>query len=379
MLCVSPYPHHLKERPTNPVLYWLGAFRDTSFDLASADGEHVHGRSLPAQALQSAGGSAQCAQPQRLKLHTAQRAEPASCVRPQASRACRCARSALAWMGSLPLRWQHAAVRWPPAWCLCSVQALEDVWQWRAAVTAAPQHAGVRRMPAHECPRSTLCTDGAQAAAGCAGPWMLDLGDVLYAPTVFTDAQGRLVMLAWMQELRAAAGRLYAGCLSVPRLLTLQGGGHPAWPALTPRRLVQWPCTYCAACATRIQCRGRTGKRPHAAGLQLCSVDSLGRQLCGQAASVVPPAASQKVMSCARSAIPPRSSLPGCAGGKLHQAPVPELEQLRSGASWTAPRLGLSHEQPACLQVLAQNPHLCCASRGVQGTCALPPGAWRPC
>ena len=52
---------------------------------------------------------------------------------------------------------------------------------------------------------------------------MLDLGDVLYAPTVFTDAQGRLVMLAWMQELRAAAGRLYAGCLSVPRLLTLSG------------------------------------------------------------------------------------------------------------------------------------------------------------
>ena len=56
-----------------------------------------------------------------------------------------------------------------------------------------------------------------------AGPWVLDLGDVLYAPTVFTDAQGRLVMLAWMQELRSGQGHLYAGCLSVPRLLTLRG------------------------------------------------------------------------------------------------------------------------------------------------------------
>ena len=46
---------------------------------------------------------------------------------------------------------------------------------------------------------------------------------MLYAPTVFTDGKGRLVMLAWMQELRAAAGCLYAGCLSVPRLLTMQG------------------------------------------------------------------------------------------------------------------------------------------------------------
>lgn len=62
-----------------------------------------------------------------------------------------------------------------------------------------------------------------------AGPWVLDLGDVLYAPTVFTDAQGRLVMLAWMQELRSGQGRLYAGCLSVPRLLTLRG--TPLLPA----------------------------------------------------------------------------------------------------------------------------------------------------
>ena len=72
---------------------------------------------------------------------------------------------------------------------------------------------------------SHLCipTCTLQSQRRVAGPWMLDLGDVLYAPTVFTDAQGRLVMLAWMQELRSGQGRLYAGCLSVPRLLTLRG------------------------------------------------------------------------------------------------------------------------------------------------------------
>ena len=39
VLCVSPYPHHLKTRPTNPVLYWLGAFKDSTLDLPSADGK----------------------------------------------------------------------------------------------------------------------------------------------------------------------------------------------------------------------------------------------------------------------------------------------------------------------------------------------------
>ena len=52
---------------------------------------------------------------------------------------------------------------------------------------------------------------------------MLDLGDVLYAPTTFRDGTGRLLMVAWLQELRKGGGFDYAGCLSVPRLLTLQG------------------------------------------------------------------------------------------------------------------------------------------------------------
>ena len=53
---------------------------------------------------------------------------------------------------------------------------------------------------------------------------MLDLGDVLYAPNCFTDGQGRNIMFGWLQELRKGGGFDYAGCLSVPRVLTHQGG-----------------------------------------------------------------------------------------------------------------------------------------------------------
>lgn len=56
---------------------------------------------------------------------------------------------------------------------------------------------------------------------------MLDLGDVLYAPNTFRDAGGRLLMVAWLQELRKGGGFDYAGCLSVPRELSLQGLSRP--------------------------------------------------------------------------------------------------------------------------------------------------------
>ena len=39
LLCVSPYPHHCTDRPTNPCLYWLGSFQDERFQLGSAAGE----------------------------------------------------------------------------------------------------------------------------------------------------------------------------------------------------------------------------------------------------------------------------------------------------------------------------------------------------
>lgn len=39
VLCVSPYPHHLKDRPTNTCLYWTGnPDADGSFNLEQASG-----------------------------------------------------------------------------------------------------------------------------------------------------------------------------------------------------------------------------------------------------------------------------------------------------------------------------------------------------
>ena len=57
------------------------------------------------------------------------------------------------------------------------------------------------------------------------GPHRLDLGDVLYAPNLMTDRLGRRVLWGWLQERRGSVGSYdYAGCLSVPRLLSLRGG-----------------------------------------------------------------------------------------------------------------------------------------------------------
>lgn len=56
------------------------------------------------------------------------------------------------------------------------------------------------------------------------GPHLLDLGDVLYAPNCFQDAQGRNIMLGWLQELRKGGGFDYAGCISLPRVLTYKDG-----------------------------------------------------------------------------------------------------------------------------------------------------------
>ena len=39
VLCVSPYPHHLKDRPTNTCLYWTGAMdAEGHFSLEQASG-----------------------------------------------------------------------------------------------------------------------------------------------------------------------------------------------------------------------------------------------------------------------------------------------------------------------------------------------------
>jgi beta-fructofuranosidase len=70
-----------------------------------------------------------------------------------------------------------------------------------------------------------LCIVRARACA--TGPFPLDLGEVLYAPNCFLDGSGRCIMLAWMQEYgRRDIDYDYAGCLTLPRVLTLRGGSH---------------------------------------------------------------------------------------------------------------------------------------------------------
>ena len=39
VMCVSPYPHHLKDRLTNPCLYWLGHLHEGLFMIAESDGQ----------------------------------------------------------------------------------------------------------------------------------------------------------------------------------------------------------------------------------------------------------------------------------------------------------------------------------------------------
>lgn len=56
----------------------------------------------------------------------------------------------------------------------------------------------------------------------CSGPKLLDLGDILYAPTIFAGSDN-CMMVGWLQELQRKDPYDHAGCLTVPRLLSLQG------------------------------------------------------------------------------------------------------------------------------------------------------------
>ena len=38
VLCVSPYPHYRKDRPTNPCLYWINDYNGDKFNVATASG-----------------------------------------------------------------------------------------------------------------------------------------------------------------------------------------------------------------------------------------------------------------------------------------------------------------------------------------------------
>lgn len=58
------------------------------------------------------------------------------------------------------------------------------------------------------------------------GPYRLDLGDILYAPNVCQDGRGRWLLWGWLQERRKMGTYNYAGCLSLPRILSCTPDGR---------------------------------------------------------------------------------------------------------------------------------------------------------
>lgn len=73
---------------------------------------------------------------------------------------------------------------------------------------------------------------GCTLAVVVSGPFLLDLGDALYAPNCFKDGQGRRLMLGWFQELGGrgpSSGFTYSGCLTLPRVLSRQGAVRNCW------------------------------------------------------------------------------------------------------------------------------------------------------
>jgi sucrose-6-phosphate hydrolase SacC (GH32 family) len=66
--------------------------------------------------------------------------------------------------------------------------------------------------------------------AQAAGPYRLDLGDIIYAPNILDDPSGRCILWAWAQEHRTVGSYDFAGCMATPRVLLRRDG-----------RLVQQP------------------------------------------------------------------------------------------------------------------------------------------
>lgn len=59
---------------------------------------------------------------------------------------------------------------------------------------------------------------------------VLDPGGCAFAPQVFTDAAGRRILFAWLRENRAnAARRGWQGCMSLPRVISLDDSGRPVF------------------------------------------------------------------------------------------------------------------------------------------------------
>ncbi|KFM23987.1 Beta-fructofuranosidase, insoluble isoenzyme CWINV6 [Auxenochlorella protothecoides] len=130
-------------------------------------------------------------------------------------------------------------------------QGSSDEWRWTLNWDSLPGHP----ILIGSCPRSPsdIVADGLKFELESArGPFRLDLGDVLYAPNVLQDREGRWLLWGWLQEKRRVGSYDYAGCLTLPRELHAtpdgrlvqaplpevgrlrQGGGHAVRDVVLP-------------------------------------------------------------------------------------------------------------------------------------------------
>ncbi|KAK9867678.1 hypothetical protein WJX84_009640 [Apatococcus fuscideae] len=150
-----------------------------------------------------------------------------------------------------------------------SSQGQQD--QYVLCVSPYPHH--LKDRPTNTC----LYWTGAMDAEGhfsleqASGPHLLDLGDVVYAPTVCRDLSGRQIMWTWLQELRKGGAFDYAGCIGIPRILTLRSDGriHQAPVPEVLQLSSGSPCTIRDVQVSPGQPHRITGARAPSAHLQL--------------------------------------------------------------------------------------------------------------
>jgi len=89
---------------------------------------------------------------------------------------------------------------------------------WIGHMVLSPPSSPSTTSAALRCPKFDI--------ANAHGPFKLDLGDILYAPNVCQDGRGRWLLWGWLQERRKVGSYAYAGCLTLPRILTVTSEGR---------------------------------------------------------------------------------------------------------------------------------------------------------
>jgi len=101
--------------------------------------------------------------------------------------------------------------------------AVDDDWYFFTVSPDAPTNpvlywTGHVKVKDNSCPQFDM--------SSAKGPYRLDLGDILYAPNVCQDKEGRWLLWGWLQERRKVGSYAYAGCLTLPRILHVSEEGR---------------------------------------------------------------------------------------------------------------------------------------------------------